>query len=527
MKTLKKSLYLLLVLMFMLALTIPAFAVTDYSITIANDPTTTGVSIDGNTYSAYKLFSVTYDTNNTAYSYTVDDSCLAVSYTPEGGSDALSGSALVDWLSDAATTTADVRTFADYVYTTYIEGKTIADPIVTASAAASGESATIDLASAGYYLVYGTGSASDGSATITASVALTTTDPTATVTPKLSAPTLTKEIYHNESSSWGVVGDNQIGDTVEYRTISSVPDTNNYDSYTYVIHDTMSDGLTFNSSSVVVKINDSTTLEEGTDYTVTASGQTFTVSFSDVKALITANDLDTADDFYVYYNATLNENAILYTAGHNDNTAYLEYSNNPYDTGVGGSTGETTHVTVYDWTFTMGVNKVNSTGTALTGAEFALSESAGSDYTAIALIYNNTDGTYTVAPSGYVGTTTTTISAGNITIKGLDDSTTYYLHETKAPDGYNALTEPVSFAITATYTEAGNTLAVGSPTVSVTMNNETTVSPTLSTNVENLTGAELPSTGGIGTTIFYVIGGTLAAGAGIMLIARKRVKDEH
>ncbi|MEA4954336.1 MAG: SpaH/EbpB family LPXTG-anchored major pilin [Pseudoflavonifractor sp.] len=522
MKTLKKSLYLLLVLTFMLALTIPAFAEDPtYSITVTNNPTTTGVSINGNTYSAYKLFSVIYDTGKTAYSYTADDSCLSVAYNGK------TGSALVDWLSDATRTTAEVRDFADYVYTTYIN---VANPPTSAAATASGESATIDLTSAGagYYLVYGTGSASDGAATITASVALTTTDPTVTVTPKLSAPTLTKEIYHNESGTWGVVGDNQIGDTVQYRTTSSVPDTNNYDSYTYVIHDTLTSGLTFDSGSVVVKINDTTALTEGTDFTVTASGQTFTVSFTDVKSLISTYDLDTDDDFYVYYGATLNQGAILYTAGHNDNTAYLEYSNNPYATGEGGSTpttGNTTPVTVYDWTFTMGVKKVNSKNEALTGAEFALSESSGSDYTAIALI-DNKDGTYTVAPSGTAGTVTT-ISAGNITIKGLDDSTTYYLHETKAPDGYNALTEPVTFAISAAYTEAGNELAAGSPTVSVTMNNETTASTTLSTDIKNLTGAELPSTGGIGNTIFYIIGGTLAAGAGIMLIARKRVKDEH
>ncbi|MEA4932772.1 MAG: SpaH/EbpB family LPXTG-anchored major pilin, partial [Lawsonibacter sp.] len=381
-----------------------------------------------------------------------------------------------------------------------------------------------------YYLVYGTGAANDGAATITASVALTTTDPTVTVTPKLSAPTLTKQILHNESDTWGVVGDNQIGDTVQYRTISSVPDTNNYDSYTYVIHDTLTSGLTFNSDSGVVKINDGTgtgTVVSPAAYTVNTTpgnSEIFTVSFNDVKALITANGLDTEDDFYVYYGATLNQGAILYTAGHNDNTAYLEYSNNPYATGEDGSTpttGKTTPVTVYDWTFTMGVNKVNSKNEALTGAAFALSESGGSDYTAIALI-DNGNGTYTVAPSGTAGTVTT-ISAGSITIKGLDDSTTYYLHETKAPDGYNALSAPVSFVITAGYETAGNALASGSPTVSVDNGDAST---TLSTDVKNLTGAELPSTGGIGNTIFYVIGGTLAAGAGVMLIARKRVKDE-
>ncbi|MEA4933581.1 MAG: hypothetical protein VB071_08415, partial [Lawsonibacter sp.] len=140
MKTLRRSLYLLLVMVFMLALTIPAFAVTEYSITITNNPTTTGVSINDNTYSAYKLFSVAYDAGKTAYSYTVDASCLSVTY------DGKTGSALVDWLSTASTD--DVRTFADYVYTTYIN-VTENPPAAAGSAMASSETATIGLTSAG------------------------------------------------------------------------------------------------------------------------------------------------------------------------------------------------------------------------------------------------------------------------------------------------------------------------------------------------------------------------------------------
>jgi fimbrial isopeptide formation D2 family protein/LPXTG-motif cell wall-anchored protein len=511
MKFLKRAYYFLLALALMLTLTIPAFAA-DYSIEVVNDASKTGVSIDENTYSAYKIFSVTYDTSKAAFSYTVDSSCLNVTYNGYSGSD------LVDWLSKAS----DVRDFADYVYTNCIEGKSLTP---AGSAKASGESATIDLNSAGYYLVYGTGGT--GTTTVTASVSLTTAKPTAIVQPKLSVPSLKKEIYHNELTSWGVVGDNQIGDTVEYRTISSVPDTNNYDSYTYVIHDTMTSGLTFDPGSLAIKINDDKTrvLTLNTDYTITSDAHSFTVSFSNVKALISDQSLTTADSFYVYYSATLNQDAILYTAGHNDNTAYLEYSNNPYATGEGGSTpttGTTPPVTVYDWTFTMGVNKVNSKNEALTGAEFALSESGGSDYTAITLV-DNGDGTYTVAPSG-TADTVTTISAGNILIKGLDDSTAYYLHETKAPTGYNALTEPVKIQISAGYVTAGSALLSGSPTVIV---NDGAASSELSTDVKNYTGNELPSTGGIGTTAFYAVGGTLAVGAGVILIARKRVKKER
>ncbi|WP_312942780.1 SpaH/EbpB family LPXTG-anchored major pilin [Oscillibacter sp.] len=504
MKPLRRAFNFLLAVALMLALTIPVFAV-DYSIGVQNDASKTGVSIDGNIYSAYKLFNVVYDTTKTAFSYTVDSSCLSVTYN------SLSGSNLINWLSTASD--ADVRSFADYVYTNYIAGKSV---VPGGSATASGESAVIPLTSAGYYLVYGTGGSGD--TTVTASVSLTTAKPTATIQPKLSVPSLDKQIQHNESGSWGNVGDNQIGDTVHYRTITSVPDTNNYTTYTYVIHDTMSDGLTFDSSSLVIKINDegSKELTRNTDYTITSDAHSFTVSFSDVKSLIAAQKLTTADHFYVYYNATLNKSAKLYTDGSNDNMAYLEYSNNPYDDGH----GETPPVKVYDWTFTMGVNKTDKDSHPLTGAEFILNTDSNSTSKPIALIKNGNS--YTIAPDGTSGTVTT-ISAGSIVIKGLDDSTIYYLHETKAPDGYNLLPDPVKIQISASY-DANGALLSNSPTVAV---GGGAASSTLSTNVVNLTGNELPSTGGMGTTIFYGVGSTLAIGAGLILIARKRLKNEN
>lgn len=526
MKPLRRAFNLLLAVALMLALTIPAFAATgsptdtDCSITIQND--NTNVSINGKTYDAYKIFSLSYNTgvDPKLYAYSVDDTCLSVTYNGK------TGSALIESL-----TPDNVRDFADYVYNTYIKDQTIFSPIKTTSDPASGEVATINGLTPGYYLVYGTAKGADGTTDVVASVSLTTADPTATVKPKLSVPTLDKQIQHNELATepdkgWGNVGDNQIGDTVNYRTITSVPDTNNYTSYTYVIHDTMTSGLTFNPDSVVVRIGENgTQLTKGTNYTVgtvgdgAADGDTFTVTFNDIKTIISSNNLTTSDHFYVTYDATLNKDAILYDAGHNDNTAYLEYSNNPYDnTGH----GKTPPVTVYDWTFTMGVNKTDGKNT-LSGAEFVLSKSetltkdgSGNITNAIALIYNDSDKSYTIAPAGTTGTTT--ISAGSITIKGLDDSITYYLHETKAPDGYNLLTKPVEIKISASYNTPGSDL-------SDLLLNGAKVDK-LSTEVVNKTGSQLPGTGGMGTTAFYAVGGTLAAGAGIMLIARKRVKNE-
>lgn len=527
MKILNKAFHILLALALMLILTVPAFAVSDYIITVSNTPSTTGVWINNQTYSSYRIFNVTYNTEGTAYSYTVGSDCLNVSYDPDGSGNtygSLSGSDVINWLSSSASTD-DVRSFADYVYTTYIN-KTPA-PNAAGTATATSETAAIDVGTPGYYLVYGTGS--NGNATVTASVSLTTTDPTAVVEPKLSAPTLTKQIQHNEKENaadngWGNVADNQIGDTVNYRTITTVPDTNNYDTYTYVIHDTMDDGLTFNNNVSIAVSSDTDPSNNNAlstnYYTVDASptdGHTFDVTVN-ILAAISAGALNSGDTLTTSYTATLNRNAKVYSDGYNENTAYLTYSNNPYDE----ETGESPHVTVYDWTFTMGVNKVDGQGNSLTGAEFILNKDSSSTSEPIVLIYNDVDQSYTVAPAGSEGTTNI-ISAGSIIIKGLDDATTYYLHETQAPAGYNVLPGPVSFTISADYETAGNTLGSGSPSVVVGTNPS---SATLSTNVENLTGNELPTTGGMGTRMLYAIGGTLTTGAGIVLVTRKRVKNE-
>ena len=123
------------------------------------------------------------------------------------------------------------------------------------------------------------------------------------------------------------------------------------------LYDYMSDGLTFNSDSLVVytDANKSNTLA-ASNYTVSSNAHSFTITFTNIISTISTNSLTSADKFYVYYDATLNENAKVYTEGHNDNTAYLVYSNNPYD----GGTGESPHVTVYDWTFTMALQTIPS-----------------------------------------------------------------------------------------------------------------------------------------------------------------------
>lgn len=343
-------------------------------------------------------------------------------------------------------------------------------------------------------------------------------------------------IKHNDNGEWGVVGDNQIGDTVEFRTLTTVPIVSGYTEYTYVIHDEMSAGLTSNVRSnddVTIKVNDEDAkVLDKIYYTVTVDTENankFTVTV-DVLNAIKDGKMAEEDTLYTYYTGILNENAAVYDVGKQNNKAYLEYSNNPHDNTA---KNETPKKVVYDWTFKMEVDKVDGESkTPLSDAKFVLSKNGncslgtiGDDGTPstttdlINLIENN-DGSYTVAPAGYNGPVVKVMTAGKITIKGLDDATVYYLYETKAPAGYNRLTDAVKFKITATYNNTGDNWT--SVTAAVNDVDQSSVS----VQVANNKGSTLPSTGGIGTTLFYVIGGGLMAVAAVLLVTKKRMNSK-
>lgn len=320
MKTMKKALHVLLALAVVCMLTIPAFATTPtYAITISNS--NTAVSIDNNLYSAYKLFNVSYNAALTAYSYTWDStSCLNVTYTIGGTTYKSDDGTLLTWLSDASRTDSEIRDFADFVYDTYINVTPAPSP--SGYNTASGESATIDVttAGAGYYLVYGTGTASDGgTTTVTAAVSLTTTDPTVTIQPKLDAPTIDKFVYENDANgsgngAWGYVADYSIGDSVPFKLVSHIPSyAAEYDhAYTYIIHDTMDSTLSFNNDIAVYSDSTLATTVNSSNYTITTTGlsggETFEIAFD--SAYIKANPGAT---LYITYSGTLTSSALIYT----------------------------------------------------------------------------------------------------------------------------------------------------------------------------------------------------------------------
>lgn len=357
------------------------------------------------------------------------------------------------------------------------------------------------------------------------------------ITPKGQKPTLDKQIKHNESGQWGAVGDNQIGDTVEFRTITTVPNTTGYTKYDYTIYDEMSTGLTSNvtkDSGITIKINDGEEL--GRDYYTVTVDSTNANNFSvkvDILKAIKEGKIEEGDNLYTYYTGVLNEDANVYDKGKQQNTAYLQYSNNPHDNNT---KGETPHVTVYDWTFKMNVQKIDGADKEkeLKDAKFVLSKNGAVDLGTISedgtpanteklikLVYDPANKTYRVATASDTDTTTYVMTAGNITIKGLDDAVDYYLYETKAPAGYNRLTEPVKFKITATYNSADSC-----PAVLTKVGDEAAVTG-LKVSVENNAGTTLPSTGGMGTTVFYVVGGGLMAVAVVLLVTKKRMENKR
>ena len=450
------------------------------------------------------------------------------------------------------------------------------EPIFTDAAATddyTGDSKyELTLPTAGYYLIKNTGipAASADKGTSYTKFILKVSENT-TVTPKTDAPTLEKKIWHNDAvaeptigntapteAGWGDVGDNQIGDTVYYYTKTSVPDMSNYDTYKYIIRDQMSAGLTMGevtnivyvpktagASSIDIKANADIT--KGDDADTTDFTETFYVSFADLKDVLKTN----ADGGYIYtyYTATLNENALVSNSKndtqHNDNTAYLTYSNNPNHSGSGdnNNTGDTPKDTVYDWTLTFNGSKVDEKNEPLTGAGFTLYAGSGDSVSSepIKLVaitdLTKVNGVTAAADTNYYRIATTAdASETTVTemlqskgktkfmILGLDDAKSYTLKETTTPATYNTGNDIVINKLNTTYETAGDKMTE----LKADITNEGVASTGVenSVQIQNKKGSTLPSTGGIGTTMFYVGGGVLVAGAGVILITKKRAKKD-
>lgn len=467
-KTFKKLFAALLAAALVLAMAVPAFAVTNAtkgSITIDG-------TVSGETYTIYRMFKLdSYNAESKTYSYTVESAWEGFFKTGAGGNYiTLDGQGHPTW-NAAKSQDSDKAEFAKLAL------KWAADNKITGTEeTATGNTVTFSGLDLGYYLV---------DSSLGALCGLNTTNPDATIKEKNEKPEIKKEVQ-TSAGDWSSENNAKIGDTVEYKVEIKVADG----AQKYTVTDTMSKGLTFNNSSLKVTANDAVT----TDYTLTSTTNGFTLVLPETYV----STLTKGTTIIVTYNATLNKDAVIDGDG-NANEVKLSYGNHQNTV--------PSKVTTKSYQFDL-VKVDGTTNKLLDGAEFELADGN----TKLSFV-KDTAGNYRVAAAGEDGAITTiTVKNGKVNIYGLAGKT-YTLTETKAPDGYNKLA-----------TSETVNLADGSKTHATIVDS---VYKDGGVVVENHAGTVLPSTGGMGTTLFYVIGGGLMVAAVVLLVTKKRMEHKN
>lgn len=472
MKKTKKLVSLLLALAMIFAMSLSVFAAGDNSIEVTS-------AQGGETYKIYKMLDADVNPGKTAYSYTLPAASPWRNFFTGSGAGAayvdintVDGTDYVNW-KNSKTGASDLEAFgkAAAAYAAVTAGVTEA---ATAQSPTADSDIIFDGLDSGYYLITST----NGTLSM---VATTPLDPQATVNEKNPDPTIEKKV--EEGSSFGENNSAQIGDTVKFQvTINVKKGAKNY-----VMHDKMDDGLTFNKGSVQIA-----GLTKDTHYTVNTpaggaatfkDGCTFEISFAEGYL----NSITTDTTLTVTYSAVLNGTADV-TAGEN-NQVQLKWGDNNH-TEWGTTTTKTYQFEILKY------DKADNTKKPLADAEFKLLKADGTEVKVVKV----TDTEYRVANGNETGAGVPIVTVANnkIVVKGVDLAK-YKLEETKSPHGYAKLSAPIEFTVA-----NDNTLIV---------------------EVENTAGNTLPSTGGMGTTLFYVVGGILVIGAAAILILRKRASD--
>ena len=483
MKHARKLASLLLALVMVFALATTAFAEGETGTITVDNP------ITGQTYTAYKIFDVVYDTEG-HYSYTID-STSALFGTVQEYANVTPSKGLTLTQANGSTT---------YIVT-ITEAFSAPSFAVALKAAVSGKTGTALTAQAngtvsvsnlplGYYFVTSTSGALCN---------LTTTNPSVTIHDKNDVPF--EKVDDQESV--------EVGQTVNYTITGKVPDYTGFRTYTYLITDTMSKGLTFKKDVKVTVGGADVTSACTVTYDVDGNANKFTVSVPVMSYTIGAA-------IEVKYSAVVNENAV---AKIEKNHAVLKYSNDPTNDQDFDETPPDEE-TVYSAKIVIDKYAKNAedesdTSTKLAGATFILYKevTAGEGEQAVTskLYYkwNETDKKVEWVTNKAQATSKTTDNNGAASFDGLANGT-YYLEETAAPAGYNMLEAPVTVTVNGANATAANLRAL-----------------TVTASVANNTGALLPSTGGMGTTIFYVLGSVLVLAAVVLLVTKKRmsVKD--
>lgn len=440
-------------------------------------------AVEGATYKAYQiLYLESYDADHNAYSYKAN-------------------SDWAEWLK-AQTTFVSVD---DDGYVTWVEGASAADFAAAAQTQLAGKTAagsdTADASGAeitglklGYYLV---------DTNIGALCSLDTTNPNAEVEEKNEVPDIDKEVKEDSNDAWGKVNDADAGQIVEYRATVTVQKG----AENYIVHDRMDEALDFvRISSVTVNGQEVADANYDVDYNVShAEGHkhagktcTFDIAFDNDYIA----DLAAGTQIVILYEGKLNEKALVKTGIPNE-----------IDMQFGDENDSEWTPTIVTKTYTWDLKVIKVDGkdkvTRLAGATFKLTADEAGE-TPIRF-HDMGDNKYRVCADTACAeehvTEFTTTEAGEIYIECLD-ADIYYLHEVNAPTGYNKLADPIEVEIKANVV-TGETVTMSYSTVEKT--------------IENNAGVELPDTGGIGTTIFYALGGILVVAAVVLLVTKKRM----
>lgn len=442
------------------------------SITIDN-------AVVGAQYDIYQiLYLESYNEKTGAYSYKAN-SAWETWLETKTDYVSIDANGYVTWVKDA-----DAAEFAKLAQ---VQAKTLTPDV---SKVAESTTVVFENLKLGYYLV---------DTTVGTICSLDTTNRTVTIKDKNGVPQSDKLVKEDSNGNWGEKNDADIGQTVEFKGVI----TAGVGAENYVYHDKMSDGLTYTG---VTEVTLNGNKVDPKYYTVTSTGLTDGCTFEVTFTQAFCDTLKSGDVITIYYTAVLNENAVVGTPG-NPNKSHLSYGDENHQ----GSTPDSETVT-YTWEFKVFKYTMKSEKeTALADAVFSLYRDEAC--TNIIKLVKVSDNVYRVATendnSDDVITQINTDATGKFTIQGLD-SDTYYLKEITPPAGFNVLKAPIKVVIT----------------------NEGKVNPTADetdgvdyVKVLNQTGSELPSTGGVGTTILYIVGGVLVIAAVVLLVTKKRMSN--
>lgn len=498
MKLFKKLASFILAFAMVMAIAMPSVVMaadTTYKLTLQN-------TVEGHTYEVYQVFSGTLSTKNNKKVLSDlkwGSGVKADAYTE-------TAKAKAETLTDETTARAFAKELVDQ------------KKLSAATKTVQSTTGTTEIAglAAGYYLVKDTDSSlANKNDSYTAYILQVVGDATTSV--KSDVPSSEKKVKDindstdTETTEWQDAADWDIGDEVPFKIEGKLPSNyEKYTKYTLKFHDKQQAGLTFKRDTVKVFI-DNTEITEGFRVVENPEDKdTFDVVFDDLKTTSAKNN----SVIRVEYKSVLNEQANLGKPG-NKNTMYMEFSNNPNNEQGGETeTGKTPEDTVIVFTYKVSVNKVNENNEKLDGAEFTLEKK----------VKGNPDVWKPI-------TKVAGIANDVFEFKGIDDGE-YRLTETKAPDNYDKLSDPIYFNVTAGHVDgadpyldtfSGNITSGNVGEMAFTANKNTGI---LSTTIQNKPGSSLPETGGMGTTVLYAAGTLMILAAAAFLVMKKKAESK-